>query len=163
MEFKTIALALGISAASSENTVLEGITTLKLAKETAEKSVVELTKKLGEQQDAESIALVDKAVKLGLIPEGLKTIQLSAMKQDFEGSKTALTKLISEKEAEAGKNNKVQLVKEFVAPGTPAIGGAAGPERSFIQLSKENPKELIRLRNEEPEEFKRLLAETPVR
>lgn len=161
MELKTIALALGMDAGSNESAVLGQVQSLKLAKEAAEGKVTKLEKEISDAQDADATLLVDKAVKLGLIPEALKAIQLSAFKSDFAANKVALSKLIEERETDDQKNDKTKVVKNFL--NTSKNTAASNNEVTFIKLSKENPQELIRLKREDPEEYNRLLTTTPTR
>lgn len=156
MSFKTVALALGLNADASEDVILNTISTIKLAKDTAEANEKKLKNEVETAQTADASALVDKAIKLNLIPSVLKDAQLAAFKADFATQKVTLSKLIEEKETEDGKTNKVKLVKDVLGGGKVAGGnGAEGYQKGdFVKLSKENSKELMRLRDEEPEEYK---------
>lgn len=158
MSFKTIALALGLNPDASEDVILNEVTKIKLAKDTAEANELKLKTEVETNQTADATALVEKAVKLNLIPEALKSAQMSAFKADFAGQKVTLSKLIEDKETEDGKTNKVKLVKDVLGGNKKVVTGNSGEYQKgdFVKLSKENSKELIRLRNEEPEEFKAL-------
>lgn len=163
MEFKTIALALNMDAGSTETAVLGEIQKLRLAKDTAESKQKELEKQVGDHLMEEAEGLVNKAVELGLIPDALKAVQLSAFKNDHQANKVALTALIIDKEKESKKDDKTKVVKNFLNVNKTVSNSGGSDEVSFIKLSKENPQELIRLRNEDPEEYNRLLTTTPTR
>ena len=154
MDIKMIALALGMGENTKEEAVLSAIQALKLAKEKAEAQVVSLTKTIKDTQNAEATTLVDKAVKLGLIPEALKESQLKQFEADFDGQKAVLSKLIADKEAENTRQGKANTVREVV------LGAGAKPtstsDESFDYLQKHNPAKLRQLRDEQPEEYARL-------
>ena len=157
MDIKMIALALGMGENTKEEAVLSAIQALKLAKEKAEAQVVSLTKTIKDTQNAEATTLVDKAVKLGLIPEALKESQLKQFEADFDGQKAVLSKLIADKEAENTRQGKANTVREVV------LGAGAKPtstsDESFDYLQKHNPAKLRQLRDEQPEEYARLAKE----
>ena len=154
MDIKMIALALGMGENTKEEAVLSAIQALKLAKEKAEAQVVSLTKTIKDTQNAEATTLVDKAVKLGLIPEALKESQLKQFEADFDGQKAVLSKLIADKEAENTQQGKANTVREVV------LGAGAKPtgtaNENFDYLQKYNPAKLRQLRDEQPEEYARL-------
>lgn len=160
MSFKTIALALGLNADASEDVILNTISEVKLAKKTAEENVQQLQNEVETSQTADATALLDKAIKLNLMPAALKDAQLAAFKADFATQKVTLSKLIADKETENAKTNKAKLVKELLAGATSRTDtGAEGYQKGdFVKLSKENPAELMRLRRDDPEEFKALYA-----
>jgi hypothetical protein len=159
-ELKSIALAFGMDANSNEAAVLKQVSELKLAKETAENESTALKVKLAAITTSEATTLVDKAVSLGLIPEGLKASQLKSFEADFEGQKAILSKLITDKEAEAGQNQNHNALKEVILGGkkgggtTPATG-----EGSFDYLQKHNVVELTRIRDNEPAQYAKLAKE----
>lgn len=155
MDMKTIALALGMGAETKPETVLGKVNELKLAKETAENRVQELEGQIKASTKAEGEALVDKAVKLNLIPEGLKESQLKAFESDPEGQKAVLSKLIQDKEADAAQEGKETAVREVVLNGT-GTKGKKTVELTFDYLQKNDPNELRRLRDEDPKEYARL-------
>lgn len=157
-ELKTIALALGKPADASESELLNTVTSLKLAKDTAESQTKEWKDKYIALQKSEATKLVDKAVSLGLLPEDLKEVQLSALENDFEIQSVKLNKVIAEKEAENATNgvqtqigNVVNLSKG--ANGKNTIQG----EVSFDYLQKHNAVELSRIRTEEPQKYVQLV------
>lgn len=158
MSFKTIALALGIDANSSEDIVLNKVQGLQKKLNDANDEIKLLKQTAKEQETATATELVDKAIKLNLIPEALKASQIKAFDGDFQNQKVTLTKLIETKEAEDGKTNKIKLVKEVISGAKPAATpNADGYQKGdFIKLSKENPNELARMKREEPEEFKQI-------
>ncbi|MEC3875942.1 hypothetical protein [Chryseobacterium salviniae] len=156
-ELKTIALALGKPADASESELLNTVTELKLAKDTAENQTQQWKDKYIALQKSEATKLVDKAVSLGLIPEDLKDVQINAFETDFDGQSVKLNKLITDKEAENITNgvqtqigNAVQLSKN--GKQTPSNG-----EESFDYLQKHNAVELARIRTEEPQKYAQLV------
>jgi caudovirus prohead protease len=157
MDIKVIALALGMGENSKEEAVLSALHSLKTDKEKAEAQVVSLTKTIKDTQNAEATTLVDKAVKLGLIPEALKESQLKQFEADFDGQKAVLSKLVADKEAENTQQGKANTVREVV------LGAGAKPtstsDESFDYLQKHNPAKLRQLRDEQPEEYARLSKE----
>lgn len=157
MNLKTIALALGMSESTKDEDVLREVQSLKLAKENAERRVAELEQKQRETQITEATGLVEKAVALGLIPEGLKAGQIKQFEIDFEGQKAILSKLIGEKEAENNVNGKAQTVRTVV------LGKGDKPNatdnESFDYLQKYNPEKLRLIRDTNPEEYARLAKE----
>lgn len=155
----TIALALGMMAESTEESVSIKVSELKLAKETAEKENGELKVKLSTIIKAEATALVDKAITLGLLPEGLKDSQLKSFEADFDGQKAVLSKLIVDKEAESVNNGNHTAVQAVVLAGKGGANVSATPENSFDYLQKHNVVELTRLRDKEPAKYEQLAKE----
>ncbi|MDV6170227.1 HK97 family phage prohead protease [Flavobacterium sp. DG1-102-2] len=154
-----IALALGMTAESTEDSVLQEVTALKLAKTNADNKVIELSGKLNSILTTEATALVDQAVSLGLIPDSLKSVQLKAFEGDHEGQKAILSKLISDKEAENNQGETHKGVKEIVLKSNTTPNGAADSEQSFDYLQKHNVVELGRIRDNEPEKYAKLAKE----
>ncbi|WP_395075384.1 HK97 family phage prohead protease [Flavobacterium sp.] len=155
----TIALALGMMAESTEDTVVGKVQEMKLAKEAAEKEVGELKVKLSTIITAEATALVDKAISLGLIPEVLKDSQMKSLEADFDGQKAVLSKLISDKEATAGQNANHKTIKEVILGGKGGGSVSASSETSFDYLQKHNVVELARIRDNEPAKYAELAKE----
>lgn len=157
-ELKTIALALGMSADTGEAIVLQKVNELKLAKDNAEKETKEWKEKFVALQKTEATKLLDKAVKLGLIPEDLKDAQLLAFENDFDGQTAKLSKLIEDKETENTKNERKDKVKDFV--GLTKQGSESTPQggdtECFDYLQRHNVVELRRLKTEEPEKYAEL-------
>ena len=154
-ELKTIALALGKPADTSESELLNTVTELKLAKSNADTKAKEWEDKYIALQKSEATTIVNKAVKLGLIPEDLAEGQISLFEKDFEGQKVKLSKLIEDKEAEDVKNGKNAVIGAVVLAGgkqTPVIGG----EESFDYLQKNDPVKLAKIRTEEPQKYDQL-------
>lgn len=154
-ELKTIALALGKPADTSESELLNTVTELKLAKSNADTKAKEWEDKYIALQKSEATTIVNKAVKLGLIPEDLAEGQISLFEKDFEGQKVKLSKLIEDKEAEDVKNGKNAVIGAVVLAGgkqTPVIGG----EESFDYLQKNDPVKLAKIRTEEPQKYAQL-------
>jgi hypothetical protein len=151
-ELKTIALALGKAADTSESVLLETITQVKLAKETAENKVAELEAKIKGIHLTGATALVDKAVQLGLIPETLKDSQIRAFDGDFDGQTAILTKLIGDKEAANGQNGNQSAVKEVILSGK-GTAGTTDTEESFDYLQKHDSVKLAKIRDTEPEKY----------
>lgn len=157
-ELKTIALALGMSADTGEAIVLQKVNELKLAKDNAETETKEWKEKFVALQKTEATKLLDKAVKLGLIPEDLKDAQLLAFENDFDGQTAKLSKLIEDKETENAKNERKDKVKDFV--GLTKQGSESTPQggdtECFDYLQRHNVVELRRLKTEEPEKYAEL-------
>lgn len=158
-ELKMIALALGKSADSNENSVLEGIQALKLSLETEKGKTTEWKNKYIELQKKEATALVDKAVKLGLFPEDLKDGQISLFENDFEGQHLKLSKLIDTKEAEVQKNGKKETVEGVIKLSHKNNESEEGSEESFDYLQKHDPAKLKLMRENEPEKYRKLSLE----
>lgn len=157
-ELKTIALALGMSADTGEAIVLQKVNELKLAKDNAEKETKEWKEKFVALQKTEATKLLDKAVKLGLIPEDLKDAQLLAFENDFDGQTAKLSKLIEDKEAENTKNERKDKVKDFVelTKKGSEMPSQSGDTECFDYLQRHNVVELRRLKTEEPEKYAEL-------
>lgn len=156
----TIALALGMMAESTEEAVSVKVQELKLAKETAEKEVSELKVKLSAITTSEATALVEKAITLGLLPQGLKDSQLKSFEADFDGQKAILSKLIADKETANGQNgNQTQIREVILGAGKGGAGTPANSESTFDYLQKHNHIELKRIRDNEPEKYIQLAKE----
>lgn len=151
-EFKTIALALGKAADTSENVLLEAIAKIKLGKETAEAKVKELEAEKEASQTAQATGLVDRAIELGLIPESLKASQVKAFEGNFEPQKAILSKLITDKEAEKGQNGTHTAIKEVVL-GAKNPAAVTQPEETFDYLQKHDAVKLSKIRKEQPEQY----------
>jgi hypothetical protein len=152
MEFKTIALALGKPADTSENVLLETIASVKLAKDTAETKVTELETELKTIRLAGATALVDKAVLLGLIPEALKDSQLKAFESDHAGQTAILTRLIGKQEETATQSGNQKAVKEVILKGKTTTG-VVDQEETFDYLQKHDVVKLAKIRDEQPEQY----------
>ncbi|AMA48983.1 hypothetical protein [Flavobacterium covae] len=150
---KTIALALGLSAETPEETVLKEVQSLRLAKETAEQKAAGLEVQLKGIQTAEATALVDKAVTLGLIPEALKDSSLKSFEFDHAGQKAILSKLIEEKEADGSQSETHQAVREVVLG---KKGNQAPAVETFDYLQKHDPVKLGKIRSENPAQYAQL-------
>lgn len=156
-ELKTIALALGKAADTSESVLLETIAQVKLAKDTAESKVTELETEIKGIRLSAATTLVDKAVQLGLIDEALKPSQIKAFEVDFEGQKAILTKLIGDKETADGQNGNHQKVKEVILNGkTTTADTTADTKESFDYLQKHDTVKLAKIRDEQPEQYAKL-------
>lgn len=151
---KTIALALGMSADTGEAIVLQKVNELKLAKDNAEAETKEWKEKFVALQKTEATKILDKAVKLGLIPEDLKDAQLLAFENDFDGQTAKLSKLIEDKETENAKNERKDKVKDFV--GLTKQRPQSGDTECFDYLQKHNVVELRRIKSEEPQKYAEL-------
>lgn len=156
-EFKTIALALGKPADTSEEELLKTVNELKLAKANADTKTQEWKDKFISLQKTEATKLVDKAVSLGLIPEDLKDAQVTAFDNDFDGQTAKLSKLIKDKEEENKTNGVQSAIGAAVSLGKGAK--AKDGEQTFDYLQKHNPIELGRIRNEEPQEYAKLVKD----
>lgn len=157
-ELKTIALALGKPADASESELLNTVASLKLAKDTAETQTKEWKDKYIALQKSEATKLVDKAVSLGLLPEDLKEVQLSALENDFEIQSVKLNKVITEKESENATNGVQTQIGNVVNLSKGANGKNTNQgEDSFDYLQKHNAVELSRIRTEEPQKYVQLV------
>ena len=156
-ELKTIALALGKSADASEVVILDSITTIKLAKEEAEKKVIELQAQIQGINTTSATTLVDKAVQLGLIPETLKASQVKAFDGDFESQTVILTKLIADKEAANTQAGSVDKIKEVVLNGKATVlGGTTDGQETFDYLQKHDAVKLSKIREDQPAKYAEL-------
>jgi len=158
MSFKTIALALAMTESATEAEVLAKVNTLTLAKEAADAKVIALTQEIKDIQVQDAEILIDKAVALGLFPEALKASQLAAFDKDYNGQKAMLSKMVTDKEAEAGVDGKQETLKEIALAGKgqkPNTTSATG-ENSFDYLQKHNVVELRRLQKDEPTKYAEL-------
>lgn len=154
-EFKTIALALGMDANSTESSVLSEVNTLKLSLETEKKTSGEWKEKFIQLQKKEATALVDKAVKLSLIPEDLKDGQISLFENNFDEQHKKLSKLISDKEAENQKDGKKETIEGVIQ-----LNGKKTTldptEETFDYLQKHDVNKLSLIRENEPEKYRKL-------
>ena len=156
-EFKTIALALALAADTSESVLLETITSVKLAKETAEKKVIELQAQIQGIHTNDATALVKKAVQLGLIPESLEASQIKAFDNDFEGQKVILSKLITDKEAANLIGADGNKIKEVVLSGKGSIPNEPSEEKeTFDYLQRHDAVKLSKIRSEDPAKYEAL-------
>ncbi|GGG47090.1 hypothetical protein [Epilithonimonas arachidiradicis] len=157
-ELKTIALALGKPADTSESELLNTVTELKLAKTNAENKASEWEGKYVALQKSEATTIVNKAVKLGLIPEDLAEGQISLFEKDFEGQKVKLSKLIEEKEESDVKDGTNAAIQAVVLAGGKKTPVNTGGEESFDYLQKNDPVKLAKIRAEEPVKYAQLSA-----
>ncbi|WP_432221260.1 HK97 family phage prohead protease [Flavobacterium sp. TMP13] len=156
-DLKTIALALGKAADASESVILDTITGVKLAAETAEKKVIELQAQIQGINTTSATTLVEKAVKLGLIPETLKASQIKAFDGDFEGQTVILTKLIADKEAANTQAGSVDKIKEVVLNGKATVSaGTTDGQETFDYLQKHDAVKLSKIREDEPAKYAEL-------
>lgn len=157
MELKNVALALGINENASQEVILKEVQKLKLAKENAENRLAEWEKTQREAQKGEALQMVDKAVELGLFPDGLKGVMLQQFENDFENQKVILSKLILEKENQNRLNGKNQTIREVV------LGKGEKPNseqnQTFDYLQKNDPERLRQIRDTDPTEYARLAKE----
>lgn len=155
MNLKTIALALGRDANTSEDDVLGTITKLKSDKETADSKVVQLQGELKAIKSDEAKAIVGECIALGLLPAALEATQLQAFDNDFDGQKAVLSKLIADKKADNGLDETHNKIKEVVLGGKGANG--ASPEiETFDFLQKHNVVKLQKMKEENPTQYEKL-------
>lgn len=154
--FKTLALALGMGADTSEAVLLQRVNELQSAKNTAENEVKEWKDKFAALQKTEAEKIVGKAVKLGLIPEGLQGTILLSFEQDFEGQSAKLSQAILEKETEKEKENRQTTVKTAVELSKSSASPSVATNETFDYLQKHNVLELKRIQSEEPEKYAQL-------
>lgn len=154
MDLKAIALSLGMDSNAKEDAILSKVEGIKLAKEAAEKKVKELETEQAKLKKAEATKLVEQAVKLGLVNEGLKENQVKAFEADFDGQKAVLSKLITDAQAEQSKNGKQEAVKTVVLGAGKKPSGSV--ELTFDYLQKNDPEKLKDIRDNEPEKYVQL-------
>lgn len=159
-EIKTIALSLGMKDTASTSDVVSELNKIKLAKDQAETRVTELVAQINASHQAEASSLVDEAVQLSLIPEGLKDTVLAGFENDFDAQKVKLTKLISDKQSELVKQGKHQAVTNIVLSGQANNGNpVGGVEESFDFLQKKDPIKLAKIRDEQPKLYEKLATD----
>lgn len=153
--FKTVALALGLSAESAEDTILKEVQQLKLSKTESDTKVKALETELNGIRGEEATTLVTEAVSLGLIPEALVATQIKAFESDHSGQKAILSKLINDKKADGTQDTRQSAIKEVVLGGgkNPALGTA---EETFDYLQKHDSVKLGKIRSENPEQYAKL-------
>lgn len=154
---KIIALAFGLDQEADEKVILAALNKIKLAKETAEASVVKLTAQLKEIQTSEATKIVDECISLGLLPDALKDNQIKAFETDFDGQKAVLSKLISDKKAETTADQTHKGVKEVVLNGKEK--GTKGTEETFDYLQRYDMVKLQKIQSENPEQYAKLYAD----
>ena len=154
-ELKTIALALGKPADTSESDLLGTIAQVKLDASNSKAKVEELEAEIKTIRLSGATVLVDKAVALGLIPATLKDSQVKAFEGDYDGQTAILSKLIGEKETANGQGGDQTKLKEVILAGktTTTIGDT---EESFDYLQKHNTVKLAKIRDEQPEQYAKL-------
>lgn len=154
-ELKTIALALGKPADTSESDLLGTIAQVKLDASNSKAKVEELEAEIKTIRLSGATVLVDKAVALGLIPATLKDSQVKAFEGDYDGQTAILSKLIEEKETANGQGGDQTKLKEVILAGktTTTIGDT---EESFDYLQKHNTVKLAKIRDEQPEQYAKL-------
>lgn len=154
-ELKTIALALGKPADTSESDLLGTIAQVKLDASNSKAKVEELEAEIKTIRLSGATVLVDKAVALGLIPATLKDSQVKAFEGDYDGQTAILSKLIGEKETANGQGGDQSKLKEVILAGktTTTIGDT---EESFDYLQKHNTVKLAKIRDEQPEQYAKL-------
>lgn len=154
MDLKSIALSLGMDANSTEEAILKEAKKIQQAKEAAEKRLKTLETEHAKLRKAEAEQLVAKAVKLGLVNEGLKDNQIKAFESDFDGQKAIFSKLIGDAETEAQKDGKQEAVRTVVLGAGKKPNGTT--EESFDYLQKHDPVKLGKIREEQPQEYAKL-------
>ena len=154
-ELKTIALALGKPADTSESDLLGTIAQVKLDASNSKAKVEELEAEIKTIRLSGATVLVDKAVALGLIPATLKDSQVKAFEGDYDGQTAILSKLIGEKETANGQGGDQSKLKEVILAGktTTTIGDT---EETFDYLQKHNTVKLAKIRDEQPEQYAKL-------
>jgi hypothetical protein len=156
MNIEQIALALGLDAETNPKVVLQKVAEIKLSADNSGTENDNLKAQLKAIRDAESTTLVDKAIMLKLIPEGLKESQLKALESDFDNQKVLLSGLIAQAEKNAQKDQKQTAIGKI-------LGGGKGTddsiELSFDYLQKNDPEKLRELRENNNAEYVRLTQE----
>lgn len=157
MDKKFIALAMGLPTDASDNQITEGIAKLQKDKKDADDRATKAENELKEIKDAEAESIIDEAVELGLIPDGLKTIQLSALKSDYAVQKPVFAKLIADTKAELAKDDKQSTVSTIVLGADKSKNkNTADNEHCYDYLQKHDPVELSRIHKEEPTKYAEL-------
>ncbi len=154
---KIIALAFGLDQEADEKVILAEFSKIKLAKETAEASVIQLKAKLKDIQTSEATSIVEECISLGLLPDALKDNQIKAFETDFDGQKAVLSKLISDKKAETTADQTHKGVKEVVLNGKDK--GTKGTEETFDYLQKFDMVKLQNIKKDNPEQYAKLHAD----
>ena len=154
-ELKTIALALGKPADTSESDLLGTIAQVKLDASNSKAKVEELEAEIKTIRLSGATVLVDKAVALGLIPATLKDSQVKAFEGDYDGQTAILTKLIGEKETANGQGGDQSKVKEVILAGKTTTT-ITDTEETFDYLQKHNTVKLAKIRDEQPEQYAKL-------
>ena len=154
-ELKTIALALGKPADTSESDLLGTIAQVKLDASNSKAKVEELEAEIKTIRLSGATVLVDKAVALGLIPATLKDSQVKAFEGDYDGQTAILTKLIGEKETANGQGGDQTKLKEVILAGKTTTT-ITDTEESFDYLQKHNTVKLAKIRDEQPEQYAKL-------
>ena len=154
-ELKTIALALGKPADTSESDLLGTIAQVKLDASNSKAKVEELEAEIKTIRLSGATVLVDKAVALGLIPATLKDSQVKAFEGDYDGQTAILSKLIEEKETANGQGGDQSKLKEVILAGKTTTT-ITDTEESFDYLQKHNTVKLAKIRDEQPEQYAKL-------
>lgn len=158
MKIEHIALALKLGANADEQQITTAIGALNTQVATLTKDNDDLKAQLAKLRTDEAAALVDKAVELSLINEGLKGVILKSFEKDFEGQKATLSKMITDAEKDRATTQGHEAVKRVVM-GAKGKQPGSGVELTYDDLQRNNPEELRRLRDEEPAEYARLAKE----
>lgn len=159
MDKGRIALSLGMDSNTSEEVLEQKIKDIKLANDNAQARIEELETEVGAVRLSEAENLVDRAIELGLMNEGLRDASLAAFKGDHDGQKATLSKLIGEAEKNGKGQASQKTVTEVILGKGGKPGGAGQAEQSFDYLQKNDPMELKRIRDEEPETYRQLAKE----
>lgn len=157
MDKKFIALAMGLPTDASDNQITEGIAKLQKDKKDADDRATKAEDELNQIKDAEAESIIAEAVELGLVPDGLKTIQLSALKSDYAVQKPVFAKLIADAKAELAKDDKQSTVSTIVLGADKSKNKkTADNEHCYDYLQKHDPVELSRIHKEEPAKYAEL-------
>ena len=143
MDFKNIALELGLNEASTETEILSAVKTLKLSQEAAKKERVD--------------ALMTLGIEKKVITEDNRASYEKLAYADFDSTST-LIKNAEVKAVEIAKPEKQLSIKDQLL----RSGGnkeMPADQPTYFKLSKENPNELLRIKNEDPELYKKLSAD----
>jgi hypothetical protein len=156
MKIEQIALALGLDANTKPETVHQKVSEIKLALDQKSTENKELKSQLKAIRDAEASALVNKAIELKLIPEGLKESQLKALEADFDNQKVLLSGLITQAEKNAKTNQTQTAIGQIVGGGKGVEGGV---ELSYDYLQKNDPAKLREIKETNNEQYVKLAQE----
>jgi hypothetical protein len=153
---KSIALALGQKEDATEGAILQSVTALKLAKDTADEKAAKAENALKVILSKQADTLVEKAVSLGLVPDALKETIRGSFDTDHEAQTVKLTKMISDKEAADGADETHGQLKEVILG---KDGKKPEVKLTFDYLQKHDVPKLKDIRDNNPTEYARLAKE----
>ena len=145
MDFKNIAIELGLNDGATETEIVAGIKTLKLSQEVAKKERVE--------------ALMTLGIEKKVITEENRSNYEKLAYADFESTSTLIKNAEVKVTTENAKPEKQLSIADQLKASSSGGAVPKNDEVTYLKLSKENPKELLRIKNEDPELYKKLSAD----